>query len=563
MKKLRLQFVIAILALVAIGILLIGQQPALQQITPLQPTTGGVYTEGLIGTFGRLNPVLDYYNQVDRDVDRLIFCSLIQFGDKGIAESNLAESWGISADGKVYNFSIRKNAVWHDGQPVLSDDIIFTAELFRDERLPFPQDQRELWKQVEIVKLDDHTLQFRIPEPYAPFIDYLTFGVIPKHILGNLSVDQIINSEFNLKPVGCGPYKFDHLTSENGQVKSVTLTAFEDYYLQRAYIDQVVFHYYPDSPSAIIAYQQGDIVGIGHVTEDILPGVLGEENLNLYTGQLPELTLIYLNLNNSSLPFFQDVVVRRALLMGLNRQWMVDHLLGGQAIVAHGPILPSVWAYYENIEHVEYNPEKALAMIKKDGYTIPAEGGSVRAKEGVALSFEMVYPDNPKHQAIAEAVQKDWLQLGVQVNIKPVPYQELISQYLETRNYQAALVDINLARTPDPDPYPFWDQAQITNGQNYAQWDDRQASEYLERARVTVDLDERTKNYYNFQVRFTTEMPALPLFYPVYSYAVDSQVQNIRVGFFFDPSDRFSKITNWYLRSKRPVGAEIQPSATP
>lgn len=563
MKKLRLQFVIAILALVAIGILLIGQQPALQQITPLQPTTGGVYTEGLIGTFGRLNPVLDYYNQVDRDVDRLIFCSLIQFGDKGIAESNLAESWGISADGKVYNFSIRKNAVWHDGQPVLSDDIIFTAELFRDERLPFPQDQRELWKQVEIVKLDDHTLQFRIPEPYAPFIDYLTFGVIPKHILGNLSVDQIINSEFNLKPVGCGPYKFDHLTSENGQVKSVTLTAFEDYYLQRAYIDQVVFHYYPDSPSAFIAYQQGDIVGIGHVTEDILPGVLGEENLNLYTGQLPELTLIYLNLNNSSLPFFQDVVVRRALLMGLNRQWMVDHLLGGQAIVAHGPILPSVWAYYENIEHVEYNPEKALAMIKKDGYTIPAEGGSVRAKEGVALSFEMVYPDNPKHQAIAEAVQKDWLQLGVQVNIKPVPYQELISQYLETRNYQAALVDINLARTPDPDPYPFWDQAQITNGQNYAQWDDRQASEYLERARVTVDLDERTKNYYNFQVRFTTEMPALPLFYPVYSYAVDSQVQNIRVGFFFDPSDRFSKITNWYLRSKRPVGAEIQPSATP
>lgn len=563
MKKLRLQFVIAILALVAIGILLIGQQPALQQITPLQPTTGGVYTEGLIGTFGRLNPVLDYYNQVDRDVDRLIFCSLIQFGDKGIAESNLAESWGISADGKVYNFSIRKNAVWHDGQPVLSDDIIFTAELFRDERLPFPQDQRELWKQVEIVKLDDHTLQFRIPEPYAPFIDYLTFGVIPKHILGNLSVDQIINSEFNLKPVGCGPYKFDHLTSENGQVKSVTLTAFEDYYLQRAYIDQVVFHYYPDSPSAIIAYQQGDIVGIGHVTEDILPGVLGEENLNLYTGQLPELTLIYLNLNNSSLPFFQDVVVRRALLMGLNRQWMVDHLLGGQAIVAHGPILPSVWAYYENIEHVEYNPEKALAMIKKDGYTIPAEGGSVRAKEGVALSFEMVYPDNPKHQAIAEAVQKDWLQLGVQVNIKPVPYQELISQYLETRNYQAALVDINLARTPDPDPYPFWDQAQITNGQNYAQWDDRQASEYLERARVTVDLDERTKNYYNFQVRFTTEMPALPLFYPVYSYAVDSQVQNIRVGFFFDPSDRFSKIINWYLRSKRPVGAEIQPSATP
>jgi len=563
MKKLRLQLLIAIVALVAIGILLLSQQPALQQITPVQPTTGGVYSEGLIGSFGRLNPVLDYYNQVDRDVDRLIFCSLIQFGDKGIPESNVAESWGISADGKVYNFSIRDNAVWHDGQPVVSDDIVFTTELFRDDRLPFPQDQRELWKQIETIKLDERTLQFRLPEPFAPFMDYLTFGILPKHLLENVPVDQLLNHEFNLKPVGCGPYQFDHLTSENGQVKSVTLTAFEDYYRGRAYIDQVVFHYYPDGASALIDYQEGDIVGIGQVTEEILPGVMGEPDLNLYTGQLPELMLIYLNLNNSSVPFFQDVAIRRALLMGINRQWIIDRILGGQSILAHGPIFPGVWAYYENIEQVAYDADKALAMLKEDGYTIPAEGGNVRAKEGVALSFEMVYPDTAKHKAIAEAIQKDWLQLGVQVNLKPLPYQDLISQYLEPRNYQAALVDINLARTPDPDPYPFWDQAQINDGQNYAQWDDRQASEFLERARITINIDERAKNYRNFQVRFTTEMPALPLFYPVYSYAVDNQVQNVRVGFFFDPSDRFSIILEWYLRSKRPVGAEIQPTVTP
>ena len=563
MKKLRLQLLIAIVALVAIGILLLSQQPALQQITPVQPTTGGVYSEGLIGSFGRLNPVLDYYNQVDRDVDRLIFCSLIQFGDKGIPESNVAESWGISADGKVYNFSIRDNAVWHDGQPVVSDDIVFTTELFRDERLPFPQDQRELWKQIETIKLDERTLQFRLPEPFAPFMDYLTFGILPKHILENVSVDQLLNHEFNLKPVGCGPYQFDHLTSENGQVKSVTLTAFEDYYRGRAYIDQVVFHYYPDGASALIDYQEGDIVGIGQVTEEILPGVMGEPDLNLYTGQLPELMLIYLNLNNSTVPFFQDVNIRRALLMGINRQWIIDRILGGQSILAHGPIFPGVWAYYENIEQVAYDADKALAMLKEDGYTIPAEGGNVRAKEGVALSFEMVYPDTARHKEIAEAIQKDWLQLGVQVKLKPLPYQDLISQYLEPRNYQAALVDINLARTPDPDPYPFWDQAQINDGQNYAQWDDRQASEFLERARITINMDERAKNYRNFQVRFTTEMPALPLFYPVYSYAVDNQVQNVRVGFFFDPSDRFSTILEWYLRSKRPVGAEIQPSVTP
>jgi peptide/nickel transport system substrate-binding protein len=76
-------------------------------------------------------------------------------------------------------------------------------------------------------------------------------------------------------------------------------------------------------------------------------------------------------------------------------------------------------------------------------------------------------------------------------------------------------------------------------------------------------MDERTRDYKNFQVRFTTEMPALPLFYPVYSYAVSDQVQNVRVGFFFDPSDRFSTILGWYLRAKRPVGADVQPTSTP
>lgn len=563
MKKIRLQLLIAVLALVAIGILLVGQKPALQQNTPVQPTTGGVYSEGLIGSFGRMNPVLDYYNQVDRDIDRLIYSGLVKFGDRGIPESDLAESWGISADGKTYNFSIRSNAVWHDGQAVISDDIIFTIELMRNEQIPLPEDQRELWKQVVVNKLDERTLQFQLPEAYAPFLDYLTFGVLPKHVWENIPVDQIANADINLKPIGSGPYKFDHLNSENGQVKSISLTAFEDYFLGRPYLDQMIFHYYPDPQSAIAAYQNGDIMGIGHVPQEILAATLGEEDLNLYSGRLPELTLIFLNLNNSDVPFFQEAVIRRALLMGINRQWIVDRLLGGQSIIADGPIFPDTWAFYEDIEHIDFDAEKALAILKEEGYTIPAEGGSVRAKEGVALYFEMVYPDDAKHKAVAEAIQKDWAQLGVQVNLLAVPYQALISQYLEPRTYQAALVDLNLARTPDPDPYPFWDQAQINTGQNYSQWDDRQASEYLEAARVSTDMDERARNYRNFQVRFTTEMPALPLFYPVYSYAVDSQVQNVRVGFFFDPSDRFSTILGWYLRAKRSVSSDIEPTASP
>lgn len=140
--------------------------------------------------------------------------------------------------------------------------------------------------------------------------------------------------------------------------------------------------------------------------------------------------------------------------------------------------------------------------------------------------------------------------------LQGLSYDELVTDYLDNRNFTAALVDINLTRSPDPDPYAFWHQAQVTGGQNYSKWDDLRASEYIEQARITTDIAERTRLYQNFQVRFTQEMPALPLYYPVYSYAVDAQVQGVSVGPLFDPSDRFNTITQWFLVTKRSMGDE-------
>ena len=101
----------------------------------------------------------------------------------------------------------------------------------------------------------------------------------------------------------------------------------------------------------------------------------------------------------------------------------------------------------------------------------------------------MVHPDVEPYPQIAQAIQENWKRMGVDVSLKAVPYQELLEDYLEPRTYEAALVELNLARSPDPDLYPFWHQTQINGGQNYAGWDDRQASEYLEHARVKSEID--------------------------------------------------------------------------
>lgn len=546
------------------GILLLGEQPkpASPLATP-EPVRGGAYTEALVGTFQRLNPLLVFYNQADRDVSRLIFSGLVSFDSRGIPQPDLAESWGASKDGTLFNVTLRKGLRWQDGKPLTADDVLFTIDLMRNGGTVVPKDLQEFWKGVDAVVLSESVLQFRLPEPFAPFPNYLNFGILPKHLLDGKSTDDLVNAPFNLAPIGSGPYKFSRMIVENDQIVGVALSLSSQYYLPKPYIEELVFRYYPNSEAALGAYNDGQVQGMGQVTGDILPDVLRNTNLNVYTMRQPMLTMVLFNLNNPDVIFLQDKNVRRALLEGINRQKLIDQFLQGQAVIANGPILAGSWAYYSGSSSTAYNPTDSLVLLKKAGFSLANKTDTVLTKGEVKLSFTLLYPETDLYRQVAEAIQAGWRDLGVDVNLESVPYDSLVSDRLASRTYQAALVDLNLNNSPDPDPYPFWDQAQAGSGQNYTQWDSRMASEYLEQARIHVDLADRARYYRNFQVVFSEELPALPLYNPVYTYAVDQKIQGVRIGPFFDPSDRFNTIAEWFLagRPKNTQPAAETPTA--
>src|SRR5512136_71525 len=231
MKKLRWQILVVAVTLVVVAVLLLTQQPSVNPTLP-QAASGGIYTEALVGSFGRLNPLLDLNNPADRDVDRLLFSSLVKFDSRGIPQPDLAESWGVSADGTIYNVTLRNNANWHDGTPVTSDDVIFSLELLRSQYSAFSSDVQTLWGGVQITRLNEKNIKFVLTEPFVPFLDYLTFGILPKHLLETVAPDQLANSEFNLAPVGSDPYKFDHFMVESGNITGVVLTVSKDYFGQ-------------------------------------------------------------------------------------------------------------------------------------------------------------------------------------------------------------------------------------------------------------------------------------------------------------------------------------------
>ncbi len=554
MRKIRWQLVIIFLTGLVVGILLLSDSStAPVSLFESEPTIGGTYTEGLVGNVQRINPLLSYYNDADADIASLIYSGLIRFNSQGLPEGDLASNWAVSYDGTLYNFAIHQDAKWQDGQPVVADDVVFTYEMLKKGSGYIPEDLVEFWNSIQIRAIDTKTVQFELSAAFAPFLDYLSVGILPRHIWMNMTFSEMVDSKMNIQPLGSGPFRLDKLVLDNGNITGVNLKQNPLYYREKPYLEEIRFIFYADSVLAFQAYQMGLVDGVSLISNETLQSALIEPNLNLFTARLPIQSMIFFNLDNRDVDFFQDQKVRQGLFMGINRDRIINELLKGQAIKAHGPILAGNWAYYGNLPKTEFDTYKAIETLKEAGYTIANEQDLVRSKAGRTLNFTMIYPDDDYHRAVAEAIQQYWADINVLVNLEAVSYDDMINYRLADRNYEAALVDLNLSDLPDPDPYPFWDQTQISSGQNYTQWNNKTISQYLETARVETDLEERKRLYRNFQVLFAEELPALPLFNPVYNFAVSSSVQGVSVGPLYRTADRFAGIMNWFMVLKTTV----------
>ncbi|MGQ0602143.1 MAG: ABC transporter substrate-binding protein [Anaerolineales bacterium] len=561
MKHLRWQAVIAVLGVVlAIG-LLAGQGRERTVSVDTVPTEGGQYTEALIGSPRALNPLLAFANPVDRDLTRLIFSGLTSFDSFGRPAPDLA-NWYLSPDQLTYTFILKPNLSWHDGQPLTADDVAFTVTVMQDPAYPGPADRKQFWQAITATVEGPQTIAFTLPEPFAPFLDYTNFGVLPRHLLQEVSAATLPQAQFNLKPVGSGPFAFDRWLAEGGAVTGLRLRRFDGFYRQSPLLTTVEFRFYPDADTALTAYRAGTVLGLSRLGTDQLDAL---PNVKLYTALEPKYTLIFLNLRSEDTPFFQEKKVRQALLLGLNRSRMVADILRGQAVVANSPVLPGSWAYNLALPTAVYAPAQAASLLESAGWVLPPDAlpgtpDYVRQKKGIALKFTLLTPNTPTHTALAAAAQATWAQLGVQIEIAPVEAAAMRGEYLEPRAYQAALVDFSLAGTPDPDPYPFWHETQAESGQNYSGLTDRVTSQYLEQARTTTDLASRSRLYQNFQSRFADQVPALLLYYPVYHYAIDAKVNGVLLGPLTEAADRFASLPFWYTETRQVVVEQTMPT---
>jgi peptide/nickel transport system substrate-binding protein len=554
MKRFRWQILIAAVGIVLVLLLIWGLRGSGPQATEtaVPADRGGEYSEAVIGALQRLNPILDARNAPDRDVDRLVFSGLVRFDSAGNPVPDLAEGWVVADEGKTYNIVLRKDAVWHDGQPVTANDVVYTFSLIQDSDYPGKDDLAALWRSVKVEALSAKLVRFTLSEPYAPFLDYLATGLLPEHLLQGVGVKELDSLPFNLEPVGTGPFRVETLIVEGESIRGVSLRPFDKFYGNKPFLKKVDIRYYASRDAAFDALQSGEVMGLGGLTADELNPVLRGSAWSVYSARLPQSSVVFLNLQNENVEFFKQRDVRKALLLAIDRQRIIDGALAGQAVPATGPILPGTWAEDPDLLPLEYNPDEAARLLDDAGWTFPegAVPGTemyVRTNEETPLEFTLLYAENPRQEAVAAAIQQQWAQVGVKANVQPANMRSLLEDHLIPRTYQAVLVDLDLAPYPDPDPYPFWHQTQTPNGQNYSQLDDRAISELLEAARTRIDREERARLYRTFQYRFLYQLPALFLWHPVYSYAVDASVEGVAFGPLFTVSDRLASICNWYV----------------
>ena len=522
--------------------------------TVVIPDRGGVFREGIAGTPQNLNPIWCNDDTVDRDICALIYRGLTRMDKSGKVAPDLAEGWTIDND-RIYTFRLQPDLYWQDGVRLTAADVLFTIGVLQDPDLRDIPGLPSLWRNVTVEQLDELTVRFSLGEPFAPFLDYTTIGLLPAHIYGTIPVRDIATNVVKFTPVGSGPMKIVDMAADH-----ITLEPNSYYGGPEPYISTLDMRFYPDHASMLAAYGAGAIDGISRLLPADLNSAGARSDLQLFSTVQSGYTNVLFNLQNPNTPFFQEKEVRQALMLALDREALVRDVLYGQGMVANSLLLPEHWAFNPAVPAYGYDPAQAQALLDAAGW-VDSDGDGIRDKEGLPLRFLLHVSNDMLSQTMGDRLAADWRAIGVDAVPSVVTLAGMVTDFLAPRRFEAALTSWD--QVGDPDPYPQWHSSQAAGGgQNYTGWANAEADQLMEEARKSSDSNKRKELYGRFQSIFAEELPSLLLYYPVYTYGVSDRVNNVQIGSLNTPSERFANFADWYIASRR-VPANQAPADLP
>ncbi len=505
------------------------------------PARGGSLTEGLLGSPRFINPVLAL-SDADRDLTALAYSGLLRATPDGGYEPDLASGYTVSDDGRVYTFTMRDGATFHDGTPVTAEDVAYTVQKIQDPALKSPL--RANWDGVIAEALDPRTVRFTLKSPYAPFIKNLTLGILPHALWGGASDEEFSFSELNSSPVGSGPYRVEKVTrTASGIPSSYQLKPFAGYALGQPYLS-LTLRFYQNEDDLVQALKKGDIDAASGLSPEKLAGLKGAD---IATAPINRVFGVFFNQNQSEL--LRQKPVREALDAAIDREDLVQKVLGGYGTPLSGPVPPSALPQAEG-SSTPKGLEAAREMLAQDGWEMGENGvlmkeGSGPGAEAQALSFDLATANVPELRAAAQYLHDEWSKLGVQANVKVFEAGDLSQNVIRPRHYDALLFGEVIGR--ELDLFAFWHSSQRNDpGLNVAGYANADADRALEELRQTSEPARRAALYREFSDELAADVPAVFLYAPDFVYSIPNDIQGLDLGLIETPSDRFSSVTQWH-----------------
>ena len=531
------------------------------------------YVEGVLGHATNASP-FGARSPADKDLVALLFRGLVRLGPGETIVPDLASHWEVDPSGSEWTFHLRANLLWDDGEPLTSDDVVFTVDALSDPDYTGPG--AASWRSVTATASDPLTVTLTLATPLGGFLQAATQPIAPAHLLGQVAPADLPNDPFGQAPVGSGSFRLTSLDTSRAVLEAVGVTeappvdqgpnfatppptdslgepprtAPPDAAVP--YLSGIELRFYDSVSGLETAWQRGILdaaSGLSPGDATTLAASSGAQVL-----RYPSTTLLAVDLDLRPARIeFRDPAVRKALLEAIPRDAIVAGVLDGLGTRADSLVPPTSTMYSAStVQVVPYSQAAARAALTAAGWK---ESGGSWIPKGAKdpLTIEVLSPEdtaNPIAYAAAKIVVTAWQAIGLKATLLPLPAADLLGNRLHPGNFQTAVLPLAIGL--DPDIYPLLASTQSrSGGSNASGLQDPSLDRLLEAARAPGTDAQRAAAYAALETRLANGFYILPLAFRDEYIVLRNTVTGPTPRPVSGPGDRFWDVLTWRLADGR------------
>ena len=438
----------------------------------------------------------------------------------------LASSWKVSADGLVWDFTLRQDVKFHDGSPLKAQDYAWTIKRAADPQTKAPAAARALGPLASAEAVDDYTLRLTLSKAYFPLLEGLELGFMQP--LSKAAVEKW-GDQYGRHPVGVGPFKFkEWITGDKVVLERNPDFKWAPAFMKNTgapYVETVEYRYIPEYATAIAGLEAGQVDYFNALPQDIarLKTSGKVQVFETYMGGMSP----YVSLNVSKPPF-NDVKVRQAFNFAADKDALIKIVAGGSAIPQYGPISQVTHDYWNGVEQIGYKFDlaKAKALMTDAGYKPGSDG--ILAKDGKPFQLTLRAPSAEPFSKVAEVLQQQYKSLGIDVKIQLSESAALAADAMKG-NHEATVTGYDYT---DFDVVWIFFHSSGVGGLNYSQLKDPDLDKLLDATRNQTDAAKRTEAAGQAQKRLVEQAYFVPLYTPKTFLIMGSRVKGVSLDTF-------------------------------